>query len=148
MWKQFSKQNTITVLTAGNIEQCENEIGLLFAYLCAFHNRSDLNFSRGNFFSAACIYTLCQAIDSDSNLGNGFQSYFFLFEDFNNSLHTPRACIIFTARISQKELNVSKAISNSDINKKNIMIRICQIASLMSTIGKWHFMISFTHRRQ
>ena len=32
--------------------------------------------------------------------------------------------------------------------KKKCVIKNCQIASFMSTIGKWHLMISFTHSRQ
>ena len=39
------------------------------------------------------------------------------------------------------------AFSNSAINKKNCEIKICQIASFMSTMCKWHLMISFTHSR-
>ena len=39
------------------------------------------------------------------------------------------------------------AFSNSDINKKKCEIKICQIASFMSTMCKWHLMISFTHSR-
>ena len=39
------------------------------------------------------------------------------------------------------------AFSNSDINKKTCEIKICQIASFMSTMCKWHLMISFTHSR-
>ena len=64
--KQFPKQNTITALTAGNIEQCENEIGLLLACICAFRKKSDLNFSRGNFFSRSMyLHMYCQAINSE-----------------------------------------------------------------------------------
>ena len=35
------------------------------------------------------------------------------------------------------------AFFNSDINKKKCRIKICQIASFMSTMGKWYLMISF-----
>ena len=40
------------------------------------------------------------------------------------------------------------AFSNSDINKKTCKIKICQIASFMSTMCKWNLMISFTHSGQ
>ena len=40
------------------------------------------------------------------------------------------------------------AFSNSNINKKQCTIKICQITSFMSTMGKWHLMISFHHSRQ
>ena len=40
------------------------------------------------------------------------------------------------------------AFSNSDINKKQCAIQICQITSFMSTMGKWHLITSFTHSRQ
>ena len=55
---QSNKLYEIKPPLSGNIEQCENEIGLLLAYVCAFHNSSDLNFSRATFFSAAVIYHL------------------------------------------------------------------------------------------
>ena len=40
------------------------------------------------------------------------------------------------------------AFSNSNINEKQCTIKICQITSFMSTMGKWHLMISFHHSRQ
>ena len=40
------------------------------------------------------------------------------------------------------------AFSNSNINKKQCTIKICQITSFMSTMGKWHLIILFTHSRQ
>ena len=98
---QSEKLYEIKPPLSGNIEQCENEIGLLLAYVCAFHNSSDLNFSRATFFSAAVIYTLCEAIDSDSH----FECLFFLFEDFNNSLdfeHSPSLQNFFFLVISKR----------------------------------------------
>ena len=63
------------------------------------------------------------------NLGNGF-------------------CTSTSAYKSQHECQSEVAFSNSNINKKQCTIKICQITSFMSTMGRWHLMISFHHSRQ